>query len=112
VPTQKGSKQGINHLNDLAQYHKSMFKNNAITGNSKALQLINFELVVGCITYCIFYKDECSRAKFYFKMKMYVKSTRGTGERCKLPQRNLGQSPGSQSIFRLYLAQNLFVDHI
>jgi len=29
---------------DLAQHHKSMFKNNAFTGNSKPQQLINFEL--------------------------------------------------------------------
>jgi len=33
-------------LNNLAQHYKSMFKNNAFTGNSKTPQLIDFKLDV------------------------------------------------------------------
>jgi len=49
---QKGSKR-VNYLNDLAQHQKSMFKNNAFTGNSKPPQLIVFEVVILHIVFSV-----------------------------------------------------------
>jgi len=51
------------------------------------------------------YKFRIANISVIISNKILLTSARGSGERCKLPQWDPGQSPKSQSIFRFYIAK-------